>query len=404
MKSILALSLITLFFAACQRNEVSPSGPGTPLNLSSSRFGAESSEFAFEWFRNVLVQEGGSANVVASPLSLHIALGMALNGADGQTAEELLAALRLKGYSPEQYNQIYRELTQGLPAVDPKVSLAIANSLWYRDGLAVEAPYVESLKSTFAAEVKPLTNDAGPVNAWVKNKTRGKIEKMYDRISPDIVLLLLNAVYFKGDWTKQFDEKQTSERTWVYEDGRKKLHRVQMMSQEQRFRNAFTENYAAVELPYGNGDYRMTLLLPSEGTQTTEFAKTFDAAAWTTLQQRLAEGKIRVNLPRFEFAYELKPNLNQTLQAMGIKTAFTSGADFSKIRGRRDLFISEVKQKAYIKTDEKGSEAAAVTGIGFELTSVGPQVPVIDLNRAFLFFISEKNSNTVLFSGRVAEP
>lgn len=224
---------------------------------------------------------------------------------------------------------------------------------------------------------------------------------MYDRISPDIVLLLLNAVYFKGDWTKQFDEKQTSERTWVYEDGRKKLHRVQMMSQENTFRNAFTPDYSAVELPYGNGDYRMTLLLPREGTQTTAFAKTFDAAAWTALQQRLAEGKIRVNLPRFEFAYELKPDLNETLQAMGIKTAFTDAADFSKIRGRRDLFISEVKQKAYIKTDEKGSEAAAVTGIGFELTSVGPG---IDFNRAFLFFISEKNSNTVLFAGRVAEP
>lgn len=401
MKSILTFSLILLMFAACQRNEVSPSGPGTPLNLSSARFGAESSEFAFEWFRNLLVQEGGSSNVVASPLSLHIALGMALNGADGQTAEEMLAALRLKGYSPEQYNRIYRELTQGLPTVDPKVSLAIANSLWYRDGLAVEAPYVDALKTTFGAEVKPLTNDAGPVNAWVKDKTRGKIEKMYDRISPDIVLLLLNAVYFKGDWTKQFDEKQTSERTWVYEDGRKKLHRVQMMSQENTFRNAFTPDYSAVELPYGNGDYRMTLLLPREGTQTTAFAKTFDAAAWTALQQRLAEGKIRVNLPRFEFAYELKPDLNETLQAMGIKTAFTDAADFSKIRGRRDLFISEVKQKAYIKTDEKGSEAAAVTGIGFELTSVGPG---IDFNRAFLFFISEKNSNTVLFAGRVAEP
>lgn len=403
MKSILTLSLILLFFAACQRNDVSP-GPGTPLNLSSARFGAESSAFAFEWFRNVLTQEDLVTNVVASPLSLHIALGMALNGANGQTAAEMLAALRLKGYSPEQYNQIYRELTQGLPNVDPKVSLAIANSLWYRDGLAVEAPYVDALKNTFSAEVNPLTNDAGPVNAWVKDKTRGKIEKMYEQISADIVLLLLNAVYFKGDWAKQFDEKQTTERTWIYEDGRKILRRFPMMSQENTFRNAFTTDYAAVELPYGNGDYRMTLLLPREGTQTAAFAKTFDATAWNALQQRLTETKIRVNLPRFEFSYELKPNLNETLQAMGIKTAFTDAADFSKIRGRRDLFISEVKQKAYIKTDEKGSEAAAVTGIGFELTSVGPQVPVIDLNRAFLFFISEKNSNTVLFAGRVAEP
>lgn len=400
MKSILALSLILLFFAACQRNELSP-GSGQPLNLSSARFGAESSEFAFEWFRNLLAQEDRVVNVVASPLSLHIALGMALNGADGTTAEEILAALRLKGYSPEQYNRIYRELTQGLPNVDPKVSLAIANSLWYRDGLAVEAPYVEALKSNFTADVKSLTNDAGPVNAWVKEKTRGKIEKMYDQISADIVLLLLNAVYFKGDWTKQFDEKQTTERTWIYEDGRKILRRFPMMSQHAAFRNAFAPDYSAVELPYGNGDYRMTLLLPREGVPTNELAKTFDAAAWTTLQQRLTESKIQVNLPRFEFAYELKPNLNQTLRAMGIQTAFTDRADFSKIRGRRDLFISEVKQKAYIKTDEKGSEAAAVTGIGFEVTSIGPS---IDFNRAFLFFISEKNSNTVVFAGRVAEP
>ncbi len=402
MKSLLLLGLLALFFAACRRNGVEP--VGQPLQLSSARFGAESSQFAFEWFRNVLAQEGGTGNVVASPLSLHIALGMALNGADGQTADELLAALRLKGYSPEQYNQIYRELKQGLPNVDSKVSLVIANSLWYRDNLSVEAPYVEALKTNFDAEVNPLTNDAGPVNAWVKAKTRGKIEKMYDQIDPATVLLLLNAVYFKGDWTKQFDEGQTTEQTWMYEDGRKKLHRVQMMNQEAAFRNAFTTDYSALELPYGNGDYRMTLLLPRSDLQTNDLAKTFDVAAWNALQERLTEGKIRVGLPRFEFSYELKPNLNETLRQLGIRAAFTDRADFSKIRRQRDLFISEVKQKAYIKTDEKGSEAAAVTGIGFELTSVGPSVPSIVFDRPFLFFISEKNSNTVLFAGRVAEP
>ncbi|MCY7350835.1 MAG: serpin family protein [Cytophagaceae bacterium] len=398
---VLAFFLGALATASCQRTDV-PTPGGQPLTLSSARFGAESSEFAFQFFQTLLDQETKD-NVIASPLSLHIALGMLLNGADGQTAEELKTVLRLKGYSPEAYNEVYRQLVDGLPKVDNRVSLSIANSIWHRQSYSIEAPFVEALKTTFQAEARPLTNDVGPINSWVDEKTKGKIKKMYDEIPEETVLILLNAVYFKGDWTKTFDDKLTEKEQFFYEDGRKKLHEVQMMHQEGSFKRAFNEEFGAVELPYGNGDFRMTLLLPREGLTTKALMKTFSASAWTDLQQRLGEGKINVGLPRFEFEYEA--TLNATLQAMGIRDAFIERvADLTRIRKQRDLFVSLVKQKAYIKTDEKGSEAAAVTGISIDVTSAGPVPRSIVLNRPFLFFISEKNSNTVLFAGRVGEP
>lgn len=403
MKSLIILGLTLLWLVACQRSAPDPAPGGTPLRLSSARFGSESSAFAFAFFKTLLAAEKPDANVLASPLSLHIALGMLLNGAEGKAADELLAALRLTGYSPEQYNQLYRELTTGLPAVDRRVTVAIANSVWHRQVVPVLPSYIAALQSTFGAEVKPLTADPTPINQWVSEKTAGKITKMFDSVDGDLVLLLLNAVYFKGDWKYQFDEKNTTNAPFAFPDGRKNL--VPMMRQEGTFRYAFTPGYAAAELPYGAGDYRMTVVLPAAETDVNAFAATFDQTAWDGLQDQLREGGLIVKLPRFEFEYEYQPNLNATLQALGIRAAF--GGGLTKIRKEDDLFVSQVRQKAYIKTDEKGSEAAAVTSVGIALTSAGgppPTPPTFLADRPFLFFISEKNSGTVLFAGRVSVP
>ncbi|MBC7892533.1 MAG: serpin family protein [Sphingobacteriaceae bacterium] len=401
MRKLLACAFTALAVTSvsCQRETTSPAPGGTPLQLSSARFGAESSAFAFEFFQDVLGKEKAD-NVLISPLSLHIALGMLLNGAEGPAADELLTALRLKGYSPEQYNEIYRQLSEGLPKVDNQVTVAIANSVWHRQAVPVLPAYIDALKTRFGAEVKPLTADPAPINQWVDEKTRGKITKMFDSLSPDLVLLLLNAVYFKGDWKYQFDQKNTYNAPFKFPDGRKNL--IPMMSQENAFRYTFGAEYAAAELPYGSGDYRMTVVLPKEGTDVTAFAKTFGLSAWDDLQGKLREGKLIVKLPRFEFDYEYKPNLNATLQALGIRTVF--GGGLTKIRKENDLFVSQVRQKAYIKTDEKGSEAAAVTSIEIELTSAPPTPPTFLADRPFLFFITEKTSNTVLFAGKVAAP
>ncbi len=393
------MTALALTSVSCQRETTGPAPGGTALQLSSARFGAESSAFAFEFFQDVLGKEKED-NVLVSPLSLHIALGMLLNGAEGPAADELLTALRLKGYSPEQYNQIYRQLSEGLPKVDNQVTVAIANSVWHRQAIPVLPSYIDALKTSFGAEVKPLTADPAPINQWVDEKTRGKITKMFDSLSPDLVLLLLNAVYFKGDWKYRFDEKNTYNGPFKFPDGRKNL--IPIMSQEGAFRYTFGTDYAAAELPYGSGDYRMTVVLPTEGTDVTAFAKTFGLSAWEVLQGKLGEGKLIVKLPRFEFDYEYKPDLNATLQSLGIRTVFGSG--LTKIRKENDLAVSQVRQKAYIKTDEKGSEAAAVTSVGIVLTSAPPTPPTFLADRPFLFFITEKTSNTVLFAGKVAAP
>jgi len=234
----------------------------------------------------------------------------------------------------------------------------------------------------------------------VDEKTRGKITKLFDSVDGSLVMLLINAVYFKGDWTYRFDEKSTYNGPFKFPDGRKNL--IPIMSQEGAFRYTFGAEYVAAELPYGSGDYRMTVVLPKEGTDVTAFAKAFGLTAWDDLQGKLREGKLIVKIPRFEFDYEYKPNLNATLQAMGIRSVFNGG--LTKIRKENDLFVSQVRQKAYIKTDEKGSEAAAVTSIEMKLTSAPPTPPTFLADRPFLFFITEKTSNTVLFAGKVSAP
>ncbi len=392
--SVLIFFLL-LGFVSCKSGDEVKDG-GIPLALGNRAYVEHSTDFAFDFFRRIN-QVNSSENVFVSPLSLHIALGMLLNGAEKESYKEVKKVLRL---TDEEYNSLYKILMEGLPKVDNRVTVNLANSVWYRQDKGVEASYTETLKQYFQAEVKPLTT-VGPVNDWARQKTNNKIDKILDTVDPALFMLLMNAVYFKGDWKSQFKTSNTRDESFSQTNGTSKL--VKMMHQENNFEYATMPGYAACELPYGKGDYRMTILLPHLGQSVDSLVQNYTTTHWNELQKRLQTLSVQVALPRFEIEFDSENQLNTILPQMGMSKVFSrQEANLTKIRPQNDLFVGFVKQKAYINTDEKGSEAAAVTAIGlFPTNSASTSAPFV-CNRPFAFFISEKNSNVILFAGKVA--
>jgi serine protease inhibitor len=289
---------------------------------------------------------------------------------------------------------------------DPKVVNTIANSVWYRNDFTVEKPFLNTLETYFSAKISPedftKATTLDKINKWASDNTNAKIKKVINEITDDQVMFLMNALYFKGDWKTPFKIKNTQDANFKNLDGTAKT--VKMMNMTEKVKYAKTADYQAIELAYGSGNYNMTVLLPLETNQnlSTDFIlKKFNPAEWASLNAKYTEQKVVVGLPKFGIEYEIK--LNNILSQMGMPTVFTGNADLSKISPPAGkLKVGFVKQNTFLAVDEKGTEAAAVTTIGIETTSA-PLYPEFIVNRPFLFLISEKQSNTIMFVGKVAK-
>lgn len=398
---VVASSLLTAI--GCQNTTVKPTtpNPSTGDLRVSAPFAEQTTQFAFDIAKRVVTEEGQAKNVFISPLSLHIALGMILNGANTATAQEIQKTLKLDAQTLAEANQTYQNLMENLPRTDPKVTMTLANSVWYRNTFQVATSFQDVLKQTFQAQVsaKDFNNPAtvADINAWASKETNGKIPKVIEQIQPDNVMFLMNALYFKGDWQKQFKTEQTVDAPFKLASGGETT--VRMMRLDHTFRRAFRSNYAAVELPYGSDKFAMTILLPAESTTADAVLNGFSSADWSQLQKDMQPSKIDFGLPKFTLNYEI--TLNKALTAMGMPTAFTDRADFTKINPAGGLLLSFVKQNTFVAVDEKGTEAAAVTTGGVSTTSM-PMPTLCD--RPFVFVIHEKTSGTVLFVGKIADP
>lgn len=395
---VIAATLMLLWVALGCRSSV-PSPTGEEVKIPEN-FAGRTDDFAFDFFKRLNEQEPSDKNVFVSPLSLHMALGMLLNGANGQTADEIQKTLKLNGISLADANATYLKLIEGLPKADPKVTLGLANSVWNRNTFQPETDFVNILKSSFKAEASQFSgSDATPLNTWASNKTNGKIKKVLDTIEPQMVLFLMNALYFKGDWTTSFDEQKTTDYPFQLAESRTK--NVKMMQMKSKISFANRDGYFAYELPYGNGRYAMTVLVPTSTPGVNDLVSKLNATEWNQLQQGLkAVDNLSIGLPRFTLEYEVY--LNKVLEKMGMPSAFLPNvADLSKIGKTQKLNVGFVKQNTYVAVDEKGTEAAAVTTIGVELTSL-PQTYYAD--RPFVLIISEKTSDTVLFMGKIVNP
>jgi serine protease inhibitor len=369
------------------------------VNISSD-FAAKTSNFAFDFWKNLQADESVDKNYFISPLSLHIALGMLLNGADTDTKKEIQKVLGLENQSMEEINKTYLELIENLPKVDPKVVNTIANSIWQDKNFTSEQTFIDNLTSSFKARLynedfgNPATVDK--INKWASDNTNTKIKKILEQIEPSQVMFLINALYFKGDWTKEFKTENTQKAEFV---GTNTTKMVDMMNQTTEFKYADLKDYQLVELPYGGEKYTMNIVLP-KNTSIENVVKNLNSAAWQSAQNSLTKRKVVVGLPKFKIEYSKK--LNGILQQMGMVKAFSDQADLSKIaKPAGKLKVGFVKQDTFVAVDEKGTEAAAVTTIGIEVTSL-PVYPEIICNKPFAFLITEKTSNTIMFIGKVS--
>ena len=402
--------LATLAALACG----DPSGPGAPKTLTElpralttaerGTIGA-SNTFGFDLLREVNATHADE-NVFISPLSASMALGMTMNGAAGGTQEGMKKALALEGMAMADVNASYRSLIDLLLGLDPSVEFRIANSIWARQGFPFEPSFFDVTRQSFDATVEQVDFTApatlGRINGWASEKTNKRIPKILDRLSPDLVMVLMNAIYFKGAWRTRFATSDTRSQPFHLDGGATKS--VPMMSARDVEASVGQDGQTRVlELPYGNSAFVMTVVLPPAGTDVDAFAASLDAAAWERLVGSLHEGEVDVTLPKLRIEWE--DELNGPLARMGMADAFSSPpADFtnlSKSRGR-ELFISFVKQKTFVDVNEEGTEAAAVTAVGIELTSAGPPPFVVD--RPFVFALRERLSGTVLFLGKIVSP
>lgn len=397
MKALFPLLTFTLLcvVACTTTNTIAPK----PIEISSD-FAQRTTDFSFDFLKTLNKEEKPEKNFFVSPLGLHMALGMLMNGSATSSEEELMKTLKLEGLSLADVNANYLKLIDGLPLVDSKVTNTLANSVWQDINFNTESSYLETLKKSFKAQLYQenfaLAGTVDKINKWASDNTNAKIEKVLDQISPDQVMFLINALYFKGDWANQFDVENTYKATFT---GLNESGQVDMMSKRDTFAFADMIDYKMAELTYGSGQYSMVLVLPSNDKTLDGIIENMNTSSWEEDLKKLRVQKIDLEIPKIKMEYSVK--LNEVLAKMGMPSLFTSAADLSKISPPAGkLQVGFVKQDSFVEIDEKGTEAAAVTTIGIEVTSV-PNYPRFVCNKPFLFFIREKSSNTIQFVGKI---
>jgi len=357
---------------------------------------AGSNEFGVDLF--VRAAAATDVNMMISPLSASTALTMLMNGCGGNTYQQIRSMLSYpENMTAEDVNGAYKSLVSQLLDADPKVNLALANAVFYRNGFVVKAPFMNTMTNDFGAETEgldfALPSALQTINKWASDNTFGKIPKVLDEISPDAVMFLMNALYFKGSWSYQFDEALTEERPFFLSEG--SSVNVSTMTGEVGAKIVNGDSFRAVELTYGRTNFSMTIIVPEESIST--FRTSFNATAWNSLTSSLdgmnGFGKTIVYMPKFKFSYE--KYLNDQLKSMGMKDAFDE--ILANLSGISDtsIVVDFVKQNTFVEVNEEGTEAAAVTTIGIRLTSAGPdQTPIFRIDKPFIFAISPIGTTT----------
>ena len=348
-------------------------------------------------------EDAPEENLFISPLSVSMALGMALNGADGDTRLEMANVLEKSGLSEQAMNESYKSLIELLFRLDNQVTLTLANSIWYREGFQVDDTFLNTNKTFFDAEISSLDFNApeakDDINAWVTKQTNGLIDQIIESIDRETLLYLINAIYFKGNWTYQFDPEFTHDAP--FNNFNSSQSTVSMMSLRGTFPYYHSDSAAFIELPYGDSLFTMSIVLPHDDKDIDEIVEDLNSNNLPLPDHRLSYTTLDLFIPKFEL--EFKTSLNGTLQSLGMEKAFLPNqANFNRINAEHELYISEAIHKTFIEISEEGTEAAAVTAIGIGTTSVGEEAyPVFRVDKPFLFFIKEKSTGTILFAGKI---
>lgn len=410
--TILGMSALILLGTACNSDDNGNSiGKNERKDIALTRAELEmvgaNNEFAFDFY-NQLNAHVGQHNMMVSPLSLTQAMAMLANGADGDTKTELVKLLGFEGYSLEEMNAYYMNLNKGLLSVDKATKLSLANSFWLNNQYTAIDSYKKTLQTYFDAEVQELAFDNtiyAIINRWVEENTYGCIKNMlYEGdINNSTVMALLNATYFKGAWKDKFEEKNSFKGNFEAPD---KSSFVEYMKQDNFEANVYEDaECKLIELPYGNEAFSMVVVLPNTEATLDELMQNVDADKWQNWMEQLSlHTNVLVQLPKFTGEYEYNENLKQTLMEMGIVDAFSAlDADFSQMIEKR-MFVNFIKQNSFIKVNEEGTEAAAVTYIGENIADAGMKKFEFKATRPFFYAIKEKSTGVILFMGKVTNP
>ena len=395
-----------MLLGSCKKDDPMPNLTPKVIELTtkSAQVISNSNAFGIELFTKTAAEE--PQNLMLSPLSASTALTMLLNGCGGNTYTQLKSTLEYPNdMTIDEVNEAYKSLVNQLLGADPKVKLALANAIFYRNGFSVKPSFLNAMGTNFDALIQGL--DFGSpsalttINKWASDNTFGKIPKVLDGISGNAVMFLMNALYFKGDWSYQFDKNLTANLPFNLDNGTSVD--VSTMTGEVGARIAYGSSYSAIELPYGRTNFTMVVIVPTN--TLASFNESFTGSVWSDITMSLDAvtefGNVNVFMPKFKFSYEKV--LNDQLTSMGMADAFEPTlADLSGIADA-SIFVSFVKQNTFVDVNEEGTEAAAVTTIGVDLTAA-PEPKIFRADKPFVFAIRERTTNTLMFIGQVTDP
>lgn len=412
---ILAACLLAGPMLSCQP---SPETPLTTLaapsqeelaQLQNSPLPEANSTFALHFFQSLAAAEG-EKNLFVSPLSLSVALSMLYQGASGETKTEMAQALSYDQLSDQEINSGNLTLRKRLLNPGKGVEILLANALWGRKDIVFAPDFLKTNLNYYDAQLQSLDFSSSEalktINDWASTHTRGKIPKVLDQIDPLTILILMNAIYFKGSWTDPFKPENTHNQAFHKADG-KTLDTPMMSRSAEHFHYFSDDTVQAVALPYGQDEQtEMLLFLPAEGQSLQDWETKLDLAQWQEIMAQMHSRPGRVVLPKFKLKTTVQ--LNQVMKDLGMVKAFDEAqADFGPLLESPGIkaFVSQIKQDAFVDVNEEGTEAAAVTTITVGATSAVLTSPFeMVLDRPFCYAIYDKSSQSILFMGNLYAP
>lgn len=418
MKTFALMGMTAMVLSACRTARVEKAAENGNANWSVNEEVDESflilsdaqhemvnnnNSFAFSLYNKTM----GMNSRVVSPLSVTYLMSMLANGADGETQQQILATLGWAGEGIQQpslqdINDYSRMLIEKTARLDKAVTVEIANYVAVNKEFKLNSKFQKSVERDYKAGVESL-NFTSPstlkrINDWCNDRTHGMIPSIINELDPDAVSYLMNAIYFNGTWKDKFSKEETKQE--MFRGYTRDIQYVDMMHRHGEYYYADGDGYSAVSIPYGNGAFRMTVILPSEGSFLRDVMASMDGGKFQELQRSMEKCNVDLKIPRFTTEVDLP--LNDIISALGAPLIFSSQADFSQF-ARGDFYVSKMFQKAKIEVSEEGTKAAAVTAAIMMMSAVRPEKKrnvVFHADSPFAYIISENSTGSIYFMGQ----
>lgn len=403
MKNLITILSIGIILISCTKQDVSEFDNEKLKTENAKKIVESNTDFAFDFFKEVYQNETNE-NLMVSPLSLSLALGMTYNGTETETKEAFENVLKYQMPLPE-VNQFNKDLITYLKSETNGSVMEIANSIWVNKDFLVEKDFIDINKNYYFAEVKNLDfgnpSSVNTINNWVSEKTHNRIPKIISKINQDDVMFLINALYFNAKWKHEFETKNTSPKPFYITST--ETYNTPTMSLRTDAEYQENELFSSIILPYKDDKFSMVILLPNETSSVQGVIQQLNSENWTNWLLNYKQVNILINMPKFKLEY--KRTLNEDMKNLGLEIAFSGLADFSKINSNTGLCITNIIQKTYIDVNESGTEAAAGTSISIGITTISPGIILtFDLNRPFIYIIKDNETEAICFMGVVSKP